>query len=295
MVIENTGLRTIRAANPGPMTGTGTNSYVLSAGDDCMIIDPGPDLPDHMAALTAAVGGRRLRGIIVTHAHLDHSQSAAILGLRLDSPTLAFGGAHSGRSPVMARLADAGLVAGPEGLDTAFQPDQVLQDGQAIAFGDGEIGVLHSPGHLGGHICLEWAGNLFCGDHVMGWSSSFVSPPDGDMAAYMTSLRRLRELDRWRGFLPGHGDAVTQPRARLEELITHRERREAAILSALTHGPRTAEVVTAEVYTDTPRALLGAARRNVLAHLIALWEAGEVATDAPLTENSVFARVHKSR
>jgi glyoxylase-like metal-dependent hydrolase (beta-lactamase superfamily II) len=280
------GVQRLRAPNPGPMTGTGTNSYVLTAGDDCLIIDPGPDLPDHLAAMTAAVAGRRVRGIIVTHAHLDHSQAAPRLGQMLVAPTLAFGGATSGRSPVMTRLANAGMTGGVEGLDTDFTPDLILTDGQSIPFGDQQVSVLHTPGHLGGHICVEWGDLLFSGDHVMAWSTSLVSPPDGDMAAYVAALKRLRALNRWSRFLPGHGEDSLAPADRLDTLITHREAREAAILAAIATGAATVDAVTRQVYTDTPNHLLPAARRNVLAHLVALWQADHLSDPAPLTETT---------
>lgn len=283
------GVQCLRANNPSPMTGTGTNTYILRDGDDCLILDPGPDLPSHLAALTDAVAGIRLNGIIVTHAHLDHSQSAPALGQAMGVPTLAFGGATSGRSPVMERLAAAGLHAGPEGLDLAFRPDIALTDDQTIPLGTGEVRVLHTPGHLGGHICLEWRDLLFCGDHIMAWSSSLVSPPDGDMAAYMESLRRLRGLNRWRLMLPGHGPVVTKPGERLDALIAHRKAREAAIITALGQGSQTAEDLTAKIYADTSSHLMPAACRNVLAHLIALWQANLVTCAEPLTENSAFS------
>jgi hydroxyacylglutathione hydrolase len=261
-------IRLLRAANPSPLTGTGTNTWLVGA-SDLAVIDPGPDDPRHLAAILAAVGpGQRVSRIIVTHAHLDHSALAPRLAAATGAAVHAFGGALDGRSPLMTRLAPS-LPAYGEGLDLAFAPDHRLTDGESLTGSDWSVTALHTPGHLGGHLCLALGETLFSGDHVMGWSTSIVSPPDGDMGAYMAALSRLATRS-WRRFLPGHGDAVEDPADRLSALITHRRRRETQILDTLAQSPSRISALTARIYADTPRHLLPAAERNVFAHLIDL-------------------------
>lgn len=262
-------IRLIRADNPSPLTGSGTNTYLLGQGD-VAVIDPGPDLDSHFAALLAALSPlERIGHILVTHAHLDHSAMVPRLKAATGAEVLAFGPADSGRSTVMSDLAAQGLSSA-EGCDAAFTPDRLLSDGAVLAFGGVKVQALHLPGHMGCHMGFALGDILFSGDHVMAWSTTLVSPPDGDMADYMASLRRLA-LVPWRQMLPGHGPTVSDPAARLADLITHRLSRETALLSALrAHGPASAATLAARVYSDTPNHLLPAASRNVLAHLIDL-------------------------
>ena len=275
-------IRRVLAPNPSPMTGPGTNSYVLGRGRGLVLVDPGPDDPRHRAALLAALDrGETLGAIVVTHAHRDHSEAAAGLAQALSAPILAFGEASSGRSPLMQRLADAGLEGGGEGLDHAFVPDQRVVDGDSLPCPGGALRVIHTPGHLGGHICLAYGDVLLSGDMAMGWSSSIVSPPDGDMGAYMRSLARL-QTGRWRLMLPGHGAAVTEVADRLAALTRHRLDREAALLAALSNEPISAAALTRQVYHDLAPGLLPAAERNVLAHLVDLLERNRIgAMDFP--------------
>ena len=260
-------LATLRANNPGPFTGLGTNTYVIGQGPKT-IVDPGPDDPAHLAAIMAALAGAPLEAIVVTHAHLDHSALAPRLAQLTGAPVLAFGDARAGMSAQM-RTLEAEGIAGTEGRDHAFAPDVCLHDGQILSLSGLKIEVIHTPGHMSNHICLALGDTLLSGDHVMGWSTSLVSPPDGDMGAYMASLHKLAQR-RWDRFLPGHGEPVQDPAARLQALIAHRLGREAAVLAALTAGPATAAQLTALIYTDLAPALHGAAMRNVLAHLIDL-------------------------
>lgn len=272
------GLRLVRAPNPGPMTERGTNSWILGEGR-VAVIDPGPGLPAHLAAIEAALApGERVAQVLVTHAHADHAGLARTLAARWRAPVLAFGPPGSGRSARMAALAATAELGGGEGAATGFRPDEVLADGAELA-GEGWRLVAHrTPGHTGDHLCFAWGDVVFSGDHVMGWASSMVSPPDGDMAAYMASLDRLAALQA-RRLLPGHGDPVEEPGARIAQLKAHRLAREAAILAALADGPETPAGLAARLYADTPPALLPAATRNVLAHLIALAERGAVAAE----------------
>ncbi|WRH61445.1 MAG: MBL fold metallo-hydrolase [Fuscovulum sp.] len=280
-------LRTILAPNAAPLTFRGTNTYILGSGR-VAVIDPGPDLPAHLDAILAALDpGEAVSHILVTHPHRDHSALAPALAGATGAPILAFGTATEGRSPLMQNLAAAGLTAGGDGLDLAFLPDQRLGDGETLTGPDWQVTALHTPGHLGSHLCFSAGAWLFSGDHVMGWSSSVISPPDGDMRSYMDALHRIDRPD-WALFLPGHGDPIPNPRARVRTLITHRRDREAQIMAALLRGPADAETLTRQIYTDLPPALLPAARQNVLAHLLDLQEKNQVSAPTPLHPTARF-------
>lgn len=263
------GLRCVLAPNPSPMTFTGTNTYVLGT-RGLAVIDPGPDNADHLAAILASVGqGQSITHIVVTHSHLDHSPLSRALSEATGAPVIAFGGPEAGRSAAMQELAASGMAGGGEGIDRSFSPDMTVADGARID-GDGwTLDVIHTPGHLGNHIALGWGDVCFTADHVMGWATSLVSPPDGDLTDFMISCKTLRERD-WRVFYPGHGLSVPDPAARLDWLVSHRLQREAQVLDALAHGPATAEALAQRIYTEVPTALLPAAERNVFAHLIDL-------------------------
>lgn len=264
------GVRCLLAPNPSPMTGCGTNTYLVETDAGTVVIDPGPALPAHLGRILAACGGGAgVAAILVSHPHLDHSALAPALARETGAPVLAFGTCHDGQSAVMARLAAAGLEGGGEGIDRAFTPDRRIADGARLAFGAQEIEVLHTPGHMGGHLCFALGDVLFSGDHAMGWASSMVSPPDGDMTDYMASLGRLA-VREWRCLLPGHGGAVVRPAARLAALIAHRSARETEIRAALAAGLETPQEIARAVYKGVSAALLPAAERNVLAHLLDL-------------------------
>ena len=281
------GLRLVRAPNPSPMTFTGTNTWLLGAGE-VTVIDPGPDDAAHLRTIQQALApGERVAQILVSHAHLDHSAAARPLAAATGAPILAFGPAEAGRSTVMAHLAAAGLTRAGEGVDLGFTPDRCLADGDVVATSAGPLTTLHTPGHFSNHLCFDWQGRVFTGDTVMGWASSLVSPPDGDMAAYLSSLDRLSGLAA-RRFYPGHGPAVDDPAARLAELVAHRKMREAQVLAALAQGSAGAVDLAARIYTDTPAALLPAAARNVLAHLVDLFTQGKVEAARPLAGETVF-------
>lgn len=282
------GIRRIVAPNPSPMTYRGTNTYLLGT-REIAVIDPGPDMAVHLEAILAALRpGQSISHIVVTHTHLDHSPLARPLSRRTGAPVLAFGGPGSGRSAVMERLAATGLAGGGEGIDASFRPDETVSDGDRIS-GDGwELEVIHTPGHLGNHVALAWEGACFTADHVMGWASSLVSPPDGDLTDFMESCRALRRRS-WDVFHPGHGAPVSAPAERLDWLIAHRLDRESAIVEALADRPADARTLAARIYTDVPTALLPAAERNVLAHLVDLHEKHVVAAKGGLAASAVFS------
>lgn len=269
-------VRVIRAPNPSAMTGPGTNSFLI--GDrEVAVIDPGPDDPGHIQAILDTAEGR-ISHILVTHAHLDHSAGVPRLAGATRAPVFAFGAADSGRSPTMARLAGTGL-AGGEGVDAGFRPDVELRDGDVLQSSDWTLQALHTPGHMGGHLSFRLGDAIFCGDVVMGWSSSLISPPDGDLVDYFRSLDYLARLAP-RVLYPAHGDPVDQPLQRLAELAGHRRQRSAQILSALGMAGGTAADLAARIYS-IPEHLLPAAERNVLAHLLALADLGAVVCDGP--------------
>lgn len=262
------GLHCIRADNPSPMTGDGTNTYILGDSKLC-IIDPGPDNSGHLERVLSAIGQRHVTCILVTHSHNDHSLLAPALSNATGAPVLAYGDSAAGRSKEMCALAERGAAGGGEGVDKRFQPDRCLDDGTTIDFGDGQIIAHWTPGHMANHICYQWGDMIFTGDHVMGWAPSLVSPPDGDMSAYMRSLQKLAVLDA-KIFHSGHGAPIADPAARITELLDHRRRREGAILDALRDGPLTIDELTTKVYTDLGPSLRKAAARNVFAHLVDL-------------------------
>lgn len=261
-------IRRLLAPNPSAMTGPGTNGYIVGTGE-VAVIDPGPEDDGHLSAWLDALAGERVRCILVTHAHLDHSGLAPRLADAVSAPIIGYGRHDAGRSATMARLARDGLIAGGEGVDSTFAPDETVTDGDTLTGPGWRIDVLHTPGHFAGHLSFAVADVIMTGDHVLGWTSTLISPPDGDLASFLATSARLRQSGA-RAFLPGHGDPLTDPVARLDWLIRHRQEREAQIRTALASGLESIEEIVRHLYTDTPQALWPAAARNVLAHLIAL-------------------------
>lgn len=280
------GVTQVLAPNPSPMTLHGTNTYLLGT-DSLVVIDPGPDSAPHLAALLDAINGRPVTHVLVTHSHLDHSPLAARLGARLDAPVCAFGGQTAGRRPVMEQLARHGDVGGGEGIDTGFAPDRLLADGAVLTGPWGQIEAVHLPGHMANHMGFAWRDRLFCGDHVMGWASSLVSPPDGDLVAFMASCARLLARPE-RLYHPGHGAPIADGPARVRWLVAHRDSRTEQLRTALRAGPAGLMTLTDRVYTDIDPKMRPAAARNLLAHLIALVESGAVVAQPQLSVAAEF-------
>jgi hydroxyacylglutathione hydrolase len=293
------GLRRITCANASPMTFTGTQTYIVGEGE-VAVVDPGPEDARHLEAVLGALEpGERVAAIVVTHTHVDHSPGAEALARRTGAPRAGFGPHGAGMSGRMIALAESGAhLGGGEGADRGFRPERELKDGEALEGAGWVLRAVHTPGHLSNHICLEVEaegvepGTLLSGDHVMGWATTLVSPPDGDMAAFMASLRRLQGRG-YRRFWPGHGRSVEDPEAMIAWQIAHREERERQILEALP-GPGSngalVKELTAEIYTDVDPALLGAAARNVFSHLIGLVEDGRAAHEGVLSAEARFRR-----
>ena len=260
-------VRRVLARNPSPFTFTGTQSYVIGAGNEVAVIDPGPAEPEHLATLMAAIGTAKLVAICCTHTHRDHSPAAAPLSAATGAPVI-------GCAPLT--LDDEGPRA-DAAFDPAYRPDRILADGETIS-GDGwTLVAVSTPGHTSNHLCfaLPESGVLFTGDHVMGWSTSVVSPPDGDMTAYMASLQKLHERDD-RVYFPAHGPAIEKPRQLVRGMIGHRRQREKQILKQIGEGHTRIGQMVPRMYKGVDERLWPAAGRSVHAHLIDLARRGLV-------------------
>jgi len=253
------GVRRVVAGNPGPMTYHGTNTYLIETPDGLVVLDPGPDQPEHVQHVMEAAAGQRIALILVSHTHHDHVGAVPALKRATGAPTVGF---HT------------------SALDT-FAADIRLRHGDPIA---GMV-ALHTPGHCSDHLCfaaeIDGTDTLFSADHVMSWSSSIVSPPDGDMAAYFASLNLL--LGRGDAlYLPGHGPPLPGPRDLVRDLLAHRQAREREVETALAKGPADTHTLMDTLYSRTDPRLRRAAERNVLAHLLKLQAEGKVLPDGDL-------------
>lgn len=286
------GVRRIVAPNPSPMTFRGTNTYIVGS-KNLAVIDPGPHDTTHLRRIIAALDDGRLQAILVTHSHMDHSPLARLLAKITGAPIMAFGDSVAGQSTTMTDLAARGDIGGGEGVDHDFSPDIYLDDGEIIQTAEFQLIAHHTPGHMANHMCFQWNDLMFTGDVVMDWASSLVSPPDGDMRQFMTSLDRLETIPSDQYF-PGHGAPVLRPHARVRDLRDHRLMREAAIIAALRDGPMTVAGLTAQIYSDTPTALWPAAGRNILAHLIGLSQNGEIISDDGFSSDANFRLIPES-
>jgi glyoxylase-like metal-dependent hydrolase (beta-lactamase superfamily II) len=256
----------VLAPNPSPFTFTGTQTYLVGS-RDLAVIDPGPDEREHLDALIAAIGGRKVVAILCTHTHRDHSPAAAPLKAATGAPVI-------GCAPLA--LKDAGPRA-DAAFDTGYAPDRVLGDGETVSGAGWTLEAVATPGHTSNHLCfaLRETGALFTGDHVMGWSTTVVAPPDGDMADYMASLERLMARED-KVYFPAHGPQIDKPRRFVRGLIGHRRQREGQILRLLRQDVGVVPAMVERMYVGLDPRLIGAAGRSVLAHLIDLRARGLV-------------------
>ncbi|PJT24421.1 MBL fold metallo-hydrolase [Ochrobactrum sp. 30A/1000/2015] len=279
------GILRLTVNNPSAFTFHGTNSYIIGI-DTLAVIDPGPDIDAHYNALIAAIAGRPVSHVFVSHTHRDHSPLAQRLKESLGARTVAEG-AHRPARPYYA--GEVNMLEAS--ADTDFIPDIALADGGTIE-GDGwAVEGIHTPGHAANHMAfgLKNTGVLFSADHVMAWATSIVAPPDGSMSDYMVSLEKLLARDD-KVYLPGHGGAVTKPAAFVRGLRAHRKMRERAIFERVLQGDRTIGDMVKAIYRDTDPRLHGAAALSVLAHLEDLVGRGEVKTDDHPSLDSIYIR-----
>lgn len=253
-------VRRILAPNPSPFTYTGTQTYIVGQGE-VAVIDPGPDEAEHVATILRVLAGERIVAILCTHTHRDHSPAARALSAATGAPIV-------GCAPLTI------LDDGPRSdaaFDTEYRPHRILGEADSVKGSGWTLEAVATPGHTSNHLCfaLPEAGVLFTGDHVMGWSTSVVSPPDGDMGAYMASLAKLMSRDD-RIYYPAHGDGVEQPQRFVRHLAGHRKGREGQILKLLGDGPQTIPDMVARMYVGLDSRLIGAAGRSVQAHLLYL-------------------------
>ncbi len=271
-------IRRVIAPNGGPFTFHGTGTYIVGRGK-VAVIDPGPALPDHVDAILAAVEGETISHQIITHTHRDHSPAARLIAAETGAKTYGFGPHGSGRG--------AGDVE--EGADHDFSPDVTVRDGDVIAGEGWTLEAVHTPGHTSNHLCFRLAEEnaLFSGDHVMGWSTSVISPPDGDMAAYFASLEKLLARDD-HIYWPTHGAPITDPKPLVEAFIAHRRDREQQISDCLGRGIDAIPRMVEAMYPNIDPGLHPAAARSVLAHLIHMVEDNRAACDGAPDESSHY-------
>jgi glyoxylase-like metal-dependent hydrolase (beta-lactamase superfamily II) len=260
----------VLAHNPSAFTYTGTQTYLVGS-TEVAVVDPGPDIPEHVEAIVDAISGRPVVAILCTHTHRDHSPAAAPLSSRTGAPII--GCAPLALDTVGPR-ADAAF-------DGDYSPDRVLADGEAIEVDGKALAAVTTPGHTSNHLCFEFGDALFTGDHVMGWSTTVVVPPDGDMAAYIQSLEKLRRRGD-RIYYPAHGPAVTHPQQYVRSLIGHRMQRERQILRLVSERSRPIPDVVANAYPGLDPRLTAAAGGSVHAHLLDLESRGLVERNGEL-------------
>jgi glyoxylase-like metal-dependent hydrolase (beta-lactamase superfamily II) len=258
------GIGRVLAHNPSAFTYYGTQTYLLGE-REVAVVDPGPDLPEHVDALEQAIAGRPVRAILCTHTHRDHSPASRPLAERTGAPII-------GCAPLALETVGPRADAA---FDGDYAPDRILGDGEAIEVDGKPVTAVATPGHTSNHLCFAHRGALLTGDHVMGWSTTVVVPPDGDMAAYMRSLDTLRERDD-RIYYPAHGPPVDKPKQYVRSLIGHRMQREKQILKLVTEKPRAIPDIVANAYPGLDPRLVVAAGGSVLAHLLDLQRRGLV-------------------
>ena len=270
------GVRRLVARNPGPLTFKGTNTYLVGR-RDIAVIDPGPNDPMHRRAILAAAGRGRITHILLTHTHRDHSAGIAALKAETGAVTCGFG-THDERRAAAIKHAEAKAF-----LEANFVPDLRLGDNGVVRSQGWSLRALHTPGHAPDHLCFEFEGSgvLFSGDHVMGWNTTVIAPPEGRMSDYLTSLERLLSGDcsAYQVYLAGHGEIIREPQRLVRSYLLHRKMRENMILASVQEGLSKVTEITDRVYRGLQPAMLSAARLSVLAHLEHLLERGYVSCD----------------
>ena len=270
-------IRRVVAKNPSMFTLHGTGTYIIGKGN-VAIIDPGPNIPEHISAVLETVRGEKVTDIVITHTHIDHSPATPYVKAATQATTWGFGPhgtTHTGEQV-------------EEGADYDFVPDRELRDNMLVEGNGWTLEAIHTPGHTSNHICLALKEEniMFSGDHVMGWSTSVISPPDGDMGSYLQSLEKLlarQEIRYW----PTHGPAIESPQEFVRAFIAHRKKREEDIKSCLHAGMTKIPDIVEQLYKSTDPKLYGAAGRSVLAHLIHMVETGRVlCEDTPSVHSS---------
>ena len=274
------GIRRVVAKNPSPFTLYGTGTYVIGRGN-VAVIDPGPADTEHISALLDGLNGETITHMLVTHTHMDHSPGCRLLKEHTDAKTYAYGPHGAGKL-------ERGVVV-EEGGDMQFRPDWKVRHGDVI-HGDGwSVECVYTPGHTSNHVCYQLQGEraLFTGDHVMGWSTSIISPPDGDMAAYMASLELLLERDD-RIYWPTHGPCIDDPDTLVSAFIAHRRERERQIVDCIGKGVFRIREMVPVMYTELPEFMYPAAARSVLAATVYLVGNGTLATEGDPGLDSVY-------
>jgi glyoxylase-like metal-dependent hydrolase (beta-lactamase superfamily II) len=289
-------VRRVVADNPSKFTYLGTGTYIVGHGA-VAVVDPGPLLDAHVDAIVAALEpGERVSHILVTHTHSDHSPATVPLQARVDAPSygfgphgavpaddkedrIVFGDAEADGEPKKDGDTDATKTL-REGADTDFAPDVVLRDGDVMAGAGWTVEAVHTPGHTSNHLCfaLREEGALFSGDHVMGWSTSVITPPDGDMVAFLASLRLLLGRDDV-SYWPTHGPQINDPKALVRAYLEHRQERTDQVVAALRHGPATIVEIVPTIYADVAKTLWVPAAMSTYAHLVQLVDEGRVQVD----------------
>jgi glyoxylase-like metal-dependent hydrolase (beta-lactamase superfamily II) len=278
------GVVRIVANNPNHFTFKGTNTYLLGTGTAVALIDPGPEDPAHLAAILAAVGSRRIGHVLITHTHRDHTDGLPALLAATSAKTVGFGRRAANRGTKRTS------PSGGEFVDKDFIPDIPLKDGERLEGEGWAVTALHTPGHAPDHLCFALEGTriLFSGDHVMGWNTSVVAPPEGNMGAYIRSLERLTERSDTTYF-PGHGGQVEDPQRLVRAYLLHRRMREQSILDCIREGTDTVRAIVPVVYKGLDPKLLNAASLSVLAHVEHLIERGLVRCEAPLSSDRALS------
>lgn len=268
-------IRRVIAENPSPFTLYGTGTYILGNGD-VAVVDPGPADSHHIQAILDATEGETITHVLVTHTHTDHSPGCALLKKKVDVPTFAYGPHGAGKL-------EEGVPV-EEGGDMDFEPDELIRHGDVIEGGDWSVECVYTPGHTSNHMCYQLREDkaLFTGDHIMGWSTSIISPPDGDMGAYMASLDLLLERDD-DVYWPTHGPRIDNPKELVRAFIAHRHERESQIKKCVAKGVHRIRDMVPIMYTSTPEFMYPAAARSVLAAVEYLVRKGELASEGPVS------------